>query len=163
MSDQWNVNKSIILKKQLTHHEPMTQHQIDLILNGRFEELKKEIFSVDEPKPTNSKRPSGEPESVDPGSAGRKRTADDDEIFANNNFVHSTPKKRKIEAENPIVEKPPTQEENDEVYVTFRPCSVCNRSNRTVSNHNGLFACSRCSYLLNQAQRALDVNSASFN
>ena len=154
--------KSIILKKQLTHHEPMTQHQIDLILNGNFEELKKDILSSNESKPKNEERPSEEPESVDPCSNKRKRTADDDEIFANNNFVHSTPKKRKTVAEEPVVEKTPTQMENDEGHVTLRPCSVCNRRNRTVSNHNGLFACSRCSNLLNQAQRALDVDTASF-
>ena len=161
MTPSWH--ECAILKKQLAHHEPMTQYQIDMILNGRFDELKKEILSVDEPKLANSKRPSGEPESVNPCSGKRKRTADDEEIFANNNFVHSTPKKRKVVAEDAVVEKTPTQMENDDSHVTLRPCSVCNRSNRTVSNHNGLFACSRCSNLLNQAQRALDVDSASFN
>ena len=143
-------------------HEPMTQHQIDLILNGHFEELKKHILSSNELKPKNDERPSEEHESVDACSVKRKRTADDDEIFENNNFVHSTPKKRKIVAQKPIIEKTRTHEENDESPVTLRPCSVCNRRNRTVSNHNGLFACSRCSNLLNQAQRALDVDTASF-
>ena len=99
----------------------------------------------------------------------RKRSADHGEMFANNNFVHSTPKKRKIVAEEtvsvpggPLAENTP-QEGNDESHVILRPCSVCNRRNRTVSNHNALFACSRCSNLLNQAQRALNVDSASFN